>query len=250
MKKFNGLIILLTFFNLIVGKEFISTKEKIVSEKFFLVGNYYEPKDGKPIIVLLHGLGSIRQEWDKLTKILIEQGFGYFSFDLRGHGESIETVSGKQVLVNEFKKVGQGSEWEKMVTDLDVVIKYLVKEKKVKEENIILCGASLGANICLIYATKNPHVKNLILLSPGWEYVGLKLEEPAKKVAVKSSNILFCASPRDAYSYSSTRQIMKIMKSFGQEATFLEGKDAQHGVEMFEKKFLDDLIFWINSLIK
>lgn len=252
MKKNKILFILFLVFNSFLVLA-VSTKEKIVSEKIILVGNYSPPKKGQPVLVLLHGLGSVRGEWEKLTKILDNFGIGYFLFDLRGHGESNKTISGQQVNFTEFKKPGPGSEWDKMVKDLDVVIKYLVKEKNVKEENIILCGASLGANICLIYGSKNRNIKNLILLSAGWDYAGLKTEPAAKKVVNNHNNklrILFAASFMDSYAYSSTRQLINILKSGNVEITFLEGKDAQHGVQMFDDEFLKKLLKWINETQK
>ncbi|MFQ3675864.1 MAG: alpha/beta fold hydrolase [Endomicrobiia bacterium] len=246
MKKNNIILIHIIFF---INFCFASgiKEEKIISGNYILVGDYVVAKNGKPTLVLLHGLASVRGEWGALTKILEKDGFGYFSFDLRGHGQSNRTVSGKQVTFNDFKKFGPGSEWEKMISDLDTVIKFLVKEKNVKEENIILCGASLGANICLIYASKNLRIKKLILLSPGWEYAGLKTENSAKTVASNNVRMLFSASPRDVYAYSSTRQLMKIIKSSGSEVIFLEGKDAQHGVQMFEKEYLKNLVDWLNN---
>jgi pimeloyl-ACP methyl ester carboxylesterase len=246
MKKNNVLILFLIFFNLSFSKGIVSTKETIVSEKFVLVGEYVAAEGNNPTIILLHGLGSVRQEWDKMTKILVEKGFGYFSFDLRGHGESNRTIDGKQVSVDNFKETGFGSEWNKMVDDLGVVIKFLTK-KGVKEENIILCGASLGANISLLYASKNPKIRKIILLSPGWEYVGLKTENAAKIVSRNKTKLLFASSPLDYYSYSSTRQLIKIVKSYGSEVTFLEGKNSQHGVQMFENEFLKKIILWMRE---
>jgi len=246
MKKNNIILLLIIFvINFCFANGII--EEKIVAGNYILVGDYVVAKNRKPTLVLLHGLASVRGEWGALTKILEKDGFGYFSFDLRGHGQSNKTTSGKQVTLDEFKKVGYGSEWSKMVNDLDTVIKFLVNEKKVKEENIILCGASLGANICLIYASKNPRIKKLILLSPGWEYVGLKTENSAKTVALNRPRLLFGASPRDAYVYSSTRQLMHILKSSGSEVIFLEGKNAQHGVQMFEEYYLKKLVDWLNN---
>lgn len=252
MRKSKSLsIIFVCLFLVLEYNLFCETKvQKITirSGDFYIVGEYVSSREDAPTLILLHGLGSVRQEWELLTNVLKENGFGYFVFDLRGHGESVKTVSGKERKFDEFRKIGAGSEWEKMVNDLDSVIKYLVKEKRIKEENIILCGASLGANICLIYTSKNPKIKNIILLSPGWEYAGLKTESALKKIDFSKKKLLFASSPLDYYSYSSTRQLIKIVNSYGIEVTFLEGKNAQHGVQMFEEKFLKKLVDWLNLI--
>lgn len=93
-------------------------KESVISENIILVGNYFPTKGEKKLFfVLLHGLGSGKEEWSKLETILEKEGWGYFAFDLRGHNESVKTTDEKTITYNNFTSV----EWKKMVSDLDNV---------------------------------------------------------------------------------------------------------------------------------
>jgi len=174
---------------------------------------------------------------------LVESGYGFLAYDARGHGKS--TLDNKNRLVNyqQFGQPGPGSQWEKMPGDLDSVISFLGKTKHINKKNIGLIGASLGANVSLLYAAKNPEIALTVLLSPGLNYAGFEslgcIEAFSKKRPIEIS-----ASPQDIYAYQSSILLYQKIQS-NKLASFLPG-NAGHGVQMFDGKFDNQLIKWIN----
>ena len=53
-----------------------------------LKADYAPAQAGRPVLVLMHGLGAGRGEWKPWTSSLTARGYGVFAFDARGHGES------------------------------------------------------------------------------------------------------------------------------------------------------------------
>ncbi|MEW6041516.1 MAG: acyl-CoA thioester hydrolase/BAAT C-terminal domain-containing protein, partial [Elusimicrobiota bacterium] len=149
---------------------------------------------------------------------------------------------------NYFLMPGPGSEWSKMPDDLVSIVKYLKKKKGISPARIGLIGASLGANICLIYASRNKSIPLTVLLSPGWEYAGLTSGEAAKVYGRRP--LLIASSPLDKYSYESSGVIFDMAKKGRASTTFLPGKNAQHGVQMFDGKFEIKLINWIKEKVR
>src|ERR1044071_1677241 len=58
--------------------------------KFF----YLENGNAGPVVYLLHGLTAKCQDWGDTPKSLAEAGFHVFSFDMRGHGQSVKAQTG------------------------------------------------------------------------------------------------------------------------------------------------------------
>ena len=246
-------LIVSIFFNFIISACATKTDPEadpdakiITSDKIILKAEFKPPSNSdKYTFVLLHGLGSDHKEWSNFADRLSQSGYGYLSVDLRGHGESIRTLSGKQIDMKYFGLQGHGSEWGKMVTDMDMIIKYLIKKKGIKKNTICFIGASLGANISLIYSAKKKFIPFVILLSPGWNYAGLMIEPAIKQY--DNRPLLICASPGDQYAYISCSRLLNMVKSKGLPVTFYEGKNKQHGVQMFDGVFENKIIDWIKT---
>jgi alpha-beta hydrolase superfamily lysophospholipase len=137
------------------------------------------PKNGT-MVIMLHGLASAKEEWTPLIEKLTAKGFGVLAYDARGHGTSSTTkdADGNPNGFQYFSRPGPGSPWEQMINDVGAAIKYIrTNVPSTKEVPIYLCGASLGANVALNYASLTRHsVKGLILLSPGQSYVEIKTD--------------------------------------------------------------------------
>jgi len=220
----------------------ILTKDKVI-----LIGKFVPPKKpGKFTFILLHGLASNKGEWHDFADKLSELGYGYLAVDMRGHGESNKATDGTEVNVKYFSWPGPESEWEAMGNDVGVIVKYLIKKKGTQENTIAFAGASIGANIALIYAAKHKSVPLVVLLSPGINYARFLSEPAMKEYGNRPAAIV--ASPDDNYAYESSRRLMIIAKESGDNAKFFEGKKAQHGVQMFDGKFEFKILEWIDSV--
>ena len=124
--------------------------------------------------VLLHGLGSSKGEWDVFPRKVAAQGGGIFIYDLRGHADSVALASGGTITYKDWQSAGPGSPWDAMASDLASAVKLLRTRFALPEGKIAVGGASLGANVALVYASEHAEVPALILLSPGMEYAGIQ----------------------------------------------------------------------------
>lgn len=212
-----------------------------------LSGKFVPPKIRKKFtFIMIHGLGSNKSEWIKFAEIISNKGYGYFIYDLRGHGESNRDTKNREIDYRYFITPGPGSEWNLMVDDLSYVIKYLV-HKNINKNRIGIIGASLGANIALMYASRHKFIPVVILLSPGWNYAGLNIESAVKEYSGRS--IAIAVSPGDKYSYESSVSIHEILKRNNNKTEFFIGTGANHGVQMFDGKFEYEIINWIENQI-
>ncbi len=207
-------------------------------------GLFHKPASGAhKTYILLHGLGSGQDEWQSLSDKLVSAGCGVLSYDARGHGRSTMTAGGRKISYTEFGPPGPGSQWDKMPADLGLAIAFLNDQKNIPTNRIGLIGASIGANICLIYAAKAPVIPVVVLLSPGLNYAGFGTMSSIG--AFTKRPILFAASPTDTYAYQSSILLYQKVQA-NPKAAFLTGASG-HGVQMFDGKFDKQLLKWILS---
>jgi len=218
----------------------------ITKDNVILVGKFAPPKNpAKFTFILLHGLASDKGEWYGFADKLSRRGYGYLAIDMRGHGESNKTTDGADVDIKYFGPPGPGSEWSKMVEDADAMVKYLVGKRGIKKGTIALAGASIGANISLIYSANHKFVPFVVLLSPGLKYIELFTAKAMKEYGKRP--VAIAASPGDKYAYESSERLITIAKENGAAVAFFDGIEARHGVQMFDGKFEDKILDWIDS---
>ncbi|OGS19436.1 MAG: hypothetical protein A3J83_05425 [Elusimicrobia bacterium RIFOXYA2_FULL_40_6] len=217
----------------------------IASDGMIIAGKYIPPKTSdKLTFILLHGLASSKDEWNSFETKLIERGYGYFAYDLRGHHGSSKNTSGQEVTINQIVGSGQISEIEKLVSDIDGAIKYL-KHKGIKKDKVGIIGASVGANISLIYAAKHKFIPLIVLLSPGWNYIGLETSNAIQSYGARPLGL--AASPGDQYAYDTATQMVLVGRQLKTDTAFFEGVQAQHGTQMLTDEFDLKLLNWIDG---
>lgn len=145
--------------------------EIITTDGLVHQGIYFEPPKKTDIGILwIHGLTSAffhnLPMADAVVKMCDKNGFGYASFNNRGH--DIITGIDKQVGKNEFKKVSGGAGMEKFedcIYDIDAGISFLIK-KGIKK--VVLIGHSTGALKAGYYGgvKKDKRVQGIIAASP------------------------------------------------------------------------------------
>ncbi|MFH0947423.1 MAG: alpha/beta fold hydrolase [Elusimicrobiota bacterium] len=219
----------------------------ITRDKVILIGKFVPPKEpSKFTFILLHGLASNKNEWYGFADKLSHRGYGYLAVDIRGHGESNKTTNGADIDIKYFGRPGPGSEWNKIIDDVDVMVQYLIKTRDIRKNSIALAGASIGANIALIYSANHKFVPLVILLSPGLNYIELLTAPAMKKYGERP--VAIAASPGDKYAFESSSRLMTIAKEIGASVVFFEGKKNQHGVQMFDGQFENEIITWLDSI--
>lgn len=85
-------------------------------------------------VLLLHGGGRTRRDWDVLAGLLVSNGFRPVSMDLRGHGESGEAPWS----------------WREALADVEAV----VREYELRQPMIV--GHSLGGMVAALWAGEHP----------------------------------------------------------------------------------------------
>ena len=110
------------------------------------------PKNSNKYILFFHGMAQNISNYQKLYSSIIDQSdFGILALEFRGYGEN-----------ENLKKVTE----DKLNSDTKAGLNYLLKDKKINPKNIILMGHSMGGELAVDLAGKNPDLKALILLSP------------------------------------------------------------------------------------
>jgi pimeloyl-ACP methyl ester carboxylesterase len=216
------------------------------SDGVALVGLYHPPARPEAVTwVLLHGLGSFKEEWEAFSRKMIEQGSGVFIYDARGHHESNHLVSGQTITYQDWKTAGPGSPWAAMPGDLASAVQYLEKTYHLPEKKIAVGGASVGANVALLYASDHPEVPGLILLSAGVEYADLNIERAWHRSNFRQ--VFAAASPEDHYAYSSLSFLVHERRDVNLRV--VEGPGGEHGVNMFKDPvFTKKLLEWIRQV--
>jgi len=156
---------------------------------------YRAPSSGGLVFVNTHGLGSNREEWRVLERKVSAKGHGYLSLDLRGHGKSAE-CAGKKLDYHAFSS----AQWGELSADIAAAAGFL-KTRKIPENRLILCGASIGANLSLKAAAEGVKPAALLLLSPGLSYAGVEADPLFKRLG--RVPVLIAASRNDPYAWKS-----------------------------------------------
>ena len=214
------------------------------ADRVHLIGQYHAPARKDAVTwVLLHGLGSGKSEWFPFVDKVVAQGQGVLVYDARGHGES--TLQDKQgIYYQNFHTGGPGSEWNHMVQDLDSAVRWAKKQPGVGMARVAVGGASLGANVALVYASQHPEVPALMLLSPGLEYAGIQTPEAYQHYGARP--LFLAASPKDAYAYAT---VQYFARQRGDPALrFHAGQNEEHGVHMLHGSFESDLLAWMKGI--
>src|SRR3989339_783801 len=158
MKKLINAIILAIAVTTPLFSETVTFK---TSDGWTLTADYYAPGKNKNTVVMFHGLGAGRGEWKKLENRLTAEKIGWLAVDFRGHGESLSGPEGRR----DYKTFTSGKDWQALTSDIKAAFKFL-RSNGIKGKNIVLAGASIGANLAL-GATVSGEVTpaGLILLS-------------------------------------------------------------------------------------
>jgi dienelactone hydrolase len=162
---------------------------------------YWSPKREKaPGVILLHQRGADKSSWGALPAKLLAEDYAVIAIDLRGHGESVNP-QGQAVPLAALHE----ADYLAMQGDVAAAREYVSAQPGVNGERVAIIGASIGANLAIMYASTDYRVRTAICLSPGLDYYGLK---PADYLAAYSERALYLiAAKGDDYAYSSCEQL-------------------------------------------
>ncbi len=159
-----------------------------------IVGSLYLPARPGPAVILLHALSRSREDWQPVASRLADAGFVALAIDLRGHGASGPLPEGTDL-----------NDLTRMVADVKAARAFLATRREVIPNRIGIAGASIGANLAILFAAGDPAVRSLALLSPGLDYRGLRPEAAMNKYGERPA--LLVASQEDNYAATSARKL-------------------------------------------
>jgi pimeloyl-ACP methyl ester carboxylesterase len=234
-----GLLITLSFLGLGSHTRQITLQTK---DNIKIEATYYPPKEKQaPGVILLHMLSRDRHDWNALAKRLQEEGYGCLSLDFRGHGESLGPAK-KPLNWRDFTQ----KDYARMVLDLKAGWSFLSHEPQIIRDRIAIIGASIGANIALVFAARNPRVKSLVLLSPGLNYRGIETPEAIRNYGPRP--IFIVASKEDIYAADSSAKLYALSRG---KAVLKLYEGSGHGTKLLnqDKELPDLIINWVKDTL-
>ena len=212
MKKF----LLILFFAILICKPaFAKTKafQYEAKDGFNMTGIIYlpkvKPKQKVPVVVLLHAIGSSKENWRNLPNMIMDKGYACLALDLRGHGQSVLNSKLKQRSWMYFTN----KDYAKYPGDVMSAIDALNAQykKKIDTENIIFVGNHIGANTAVLVASKlnrkKNAVKSIVMISPSVKIKNLFI--PIEIVNFGPHPVLIFANKHISTSYRDAYEIKK-----------------------------------------
>jgi pimeloyl-ACP methyl ester carboxylesterase len=212
----------------------------VTDDGWEIFGSYYvSGSEHAPCVLLLHMMPADRRSFDGFAPKLAGAGHNVLSIDLRGHGDSLYKDGDKMP----FDKFSD-AEHQESVGDI-AAAKAFLDDKGADTSRTAIVGASIGANLALVYAAGDEDVKAVVLLSPGLDYRGV-MTAPAMEMYGRPS--LIAASEGDGYSADSCRELKEIADD-SSELKLYDG--SEHGTNIFgpEPQLETEVISWIGTHI-
>ena len=216
-----------------------NTMERITyttTDSVEIVGNYWQGSEDKAAL-LLHMMPATKESWNELARDLNRGGYHVLAIDLRGHGESVEQGA-KTLNFENFTDV------EHQASSADVEGAHLFLQKQgITANNIVVGGASIGANFALQHAANHPEITTIFALSPGLDYRGVVTVPAMEKL--RSTQKVFLVAAEDDPESASAVGVLARVGTVGVTTRIFE--TGGHGTTLFETNpaFMDELRMWL-----
>lgn len=209
----------------------------ITKDGVTIVANYYISENAKYAGILIHQRPLTKESFDNLAKFLQKEGYALVAIDLRGHGESSESIFGK-LDYNKFTP----EEEQKSIIDLEAASLFLEREGFLKSRQFLI-GASIGANLGFQFLSENPEVKAVVLLSPGLNYRGVVLEKFRKEGLGKKIFVVSALDDPEAV------QGGRALKNWYSDAYYLEYPSGGHGTNLLKTQpdLAEKILLWLRE---
>lgn len=203
-----------------------SSMEKITftTEDGVLISGLLWDAQSRTTVLLLHMMPATKDSWIQLANRLFHRGMNVLAIDLRGHGDS----GG-----GSYKKFTPEEHYG-YFKDKDAALAF-IKERFPKTE-ILMGGASIGANLSLGQMADDRSIKKGFALSAGLDYYGVRAIDFVKKLD-SEQGILLVGSRDDGRSDGQTcgdmaEQLGEAATSHKQVIVYDTGG---HGTDMWEE---------------
>jgi pimeloyl-ACP methyl ester carboxylesterase len=196
-------------------------------------------KDAIPVL-LLHGKGGARGDYDFLAQYLQKQGHAVLVPDLRGHGDSNEIVIAgvrEKILPDKMKKAGLNA----IVKDLEAVKSFLVQKNNAEELNVemlVVVGSDMSSITAVNFALRDwtvpellaykncKDVKAMVLLSPTRVYEGTEMTTALKHPVVGHKlSVLLVEGEKNRAALAETKKIVNLLEGQHGEKSGTKSKE-------------------------
>lgn len=204
-------------------------------------GALYSPQIEKPPgLLLLHVLGSNRNDWAEFGERARRAGYMCLAIDFRGHGDS-----GVPAGVDGNYKAFADAHWQGFLFDVAAGRRALI-EAGADPENIGIVGASIGANAGLAYADAYDGVHALVMISPGLRYKTFAIAPLMRET--RGLPILLITSEGDTYSASSCRTLKEAAPGFCELRAY---PGSAHGTDLLvaARASVDQILVWLDGTV-
>jgi alpha-beta hydrolase superfamily lysophospholipase len=190
-----------------------------------IIGSFRTPATPTHAAILLHMMPATKESWDAFAEQLEWVGFASIAIDERGHGES--TMNGTL----DYQTFGEHQQQAK-IEDVRAAFKFLEQEG-FAESQIVLIGASIGANLAIQFMLEHPLITTAIALSPGLNYRGVRTDEFIQQLHKGQRVILVASDDDDRDSAQSCRTLHALNPA---QTELIEKQGLGHGTTMFTKE--------------
>ncbi len=145
---------------------------KLTSRDVKLHVNEYIVEDSKGIVICVHGMCEHSKRYTEFALFLNRNGYSVYTYDHRGHGESL--------LENEQKGYLGKDGFNAMVEDLNTLITFI--RKKYPDQLLFLLGHSMGSFVAQRYVQLYDTVDGLILSGSNYGFKMLRIGKLLSKI--------------------------------------------------------------------
>lgn len=227
--------------------------DKTVDQTVTIVGNYWQGLQPKAVL-LLHMMPTTKESWDEFAEKLVQEQFHVLAIDLRGHGESTTITTESPSDTNNTKtplhyESFSDEEHQLSIIDVEKAINWLANQG-IDLENIVVGGASIGANLAIQILAENHSIKHGFALSPGLDYRGIKTNNLFYSLSGDQRLLLITADddPKSAETVAILQEIAQL--NHKPQLKVLSYDSGGHGTNLLSSKpeVSTSLIEWLHTL--
>lgn len=185
-------------------------------------------------------VGSNRAAWESFAVRAQRAGYLCLAFDARGHGESTGP-DGKRLSYRSFDT----GDWLAMRNDIAAAHKLLI-ENAADPASVAIVGASIGANLSLLYSLDHRDIAAIVMVSPGLDYKGVETGKAITDLGKRP--VLLVTSQGDSYSAESCATLKRAASGL---CELREYAGSAHGANLLDgaPNAAEDILLWLRPII-